>query len=715
MPKKPFIHYDLDAQGVATLTWEVHDRPENVLHEAALATYATALERALGDAAVKGIVIASARPAFLVGADLAALQRAQASSCAQALFDANQALQALLRRQETGGKLVVAALGGSALGAGLELALAAHRRLVADDPTLELGLTQVNLGLMPEAGGTQRLPRLLGIRPALELLTQGRTLSPHQALELGLVDEVVPPRELLLRAKALVLEHQGQALQPWDTRGFRPPGGGVQSPAGYETFIGGAALLTRQTWGVYPAPEAILASVYHGMQMPLDQALKYEGRQAVNLLQGPVAKTMLRTLHFGLHQANTLATRPTAPPTRTFATVGVLGAGMMGTGLAHVFAQAGLKVVWIDQTLEGAQTAKQRVAALLQKDLERGKLTPEAMATTLERIHPTTDYGALGEADLVVEAVFEDPKLKADLIARAEAVLSKDAIVASNTSTLPITELAKASARPQNFLGLHFFSPVHKMPLVEIIEGRDTSQKTTAEAMDFVKQIQKTPVVVGDGRGFFTSRVFSAYVKEGIAMVKEGIHPVLIERAARMAGMAVGPLAVADEVSLELMDQIEAQAHTDPESAPPAHPATEVVRWMVHEQERLGKKVKAGFYDYPEAGTKRLWPGLLAQYPRAGSQPTAGEVGHRLLQIQGLEAARALEEGVVRRPGDADLASVLGWGFAPQHGGVLSFIQTVGVEDFVAHSARCAQTLGPRFLPPALLTQMAAKGQVFFP
>ena len=706
------IRYEVDDQGIATITWDMQNSPMNVLNEGSIRAYADLVEKAIADDDVKGVVVTSARNEFIAGADLRELLRSSEQS-AEELFGWIQNLQGLFRKQETGKKPLVAAIDGTALGGGLELALACHYRVAADNPKTKLGLPEVKLGLLPGGGGTQRLARLIGARASLPLMTEGKHLSPDKALETGVIHAVVPADELLSAAKQYILDG-GSAKQPWDDRKFRVPDGGVQSPKGYETFIGGAAMLQKATWGVYPAPKAIMACVYHGLQLPIDQGLKVEARQFVKLARGQVAQNMIRTLFFSLNDANKLKRRPEDVPTQEYTKVGVLGAGMMGAGLAYSLAYSGVEVVLIDRDIESAERGKGYSEGLLKKRVKRGRMTEEAANEVLARITPTTDYGQLEGAQMVIEAVFEDRGIKATVTKKAEEVLGSSAIFASNTSTLPITGLAEASSRPANFIGLHFFSPVDKMPLVEIIVGEETSDETLARSMDLVKKIRKTPIVVNDSRGFYTSRVFATYVQEGIAMLSEGVNPALIDNAGRMAGMPVGPLALADEVSIELMYKIAKQTKADLGDDYVEHPATVVATKMVEELERIGKKAGAGFYEYPEDAKKHLWSGLAEHFPLADEQPAVEDVQQRLLHIQGIEAARCYEENVVTEPADADVGSIMGWGFCPQHGGVLSYIQTVGVREFVQQCDELAKAHGERFAPPALLRDMAEKGEQFY-
>ncbi len=703
------IDYHVDADGIATIRWDMPGRALNVLNAQSIEEFARCVEQALGDPQVRGAIVASSKPGFIAGADLEWLPHLDA----QQMQAQGGRIRQSLRRMETGGKPFVAAINGAALGGGFEVCLACHHRIAADNPAVEVGLPEVQLGLLPGAGGTQRLPRMIGIRNALPLLLEGWKLRSREALESGLVDAVVPDGELLSAARAWLLSPGAQAVQPWDAKGFRIPGGPPGSPAGMETIAAAIAMVRAKTWGLYPAPFDILSAVYEGCGVDIDTGLKIEERYFLHLFGTPEARNLIRLFfaRVGLHK---LAARPQAFPTQAYTKIGVLGAGMMGAGIAYVCADAGLEVVLLDTAPEIAERGKSYSARLLDKKAAAGRLSPEARDRFLARIRPTADYADLDGCELVVEAVFESFDLKGAVTRQAEAVLSPRAILASNTSTLPITGLAQASARPKNFIGMHFFSPVDKMPLVEIIRGRDTSDECLARVMDLAARIRKTPIVVNDSRGFYTSRVFGTYLNEGLAMLGEGIAPALIENAGRLAGMPLGPLALADEVSLDLQARIRAQAMAALGDAWRPPPGDQVLLAMVEQHGRLGKKIGQGFYDYPAGARKSLWPGLADCFPVRSDPPEIAEIVRRLRYVQSLESVRCLEEGVVTDPRDADVGSVLGWSFCPALGGAIGHIETVGLARFAAECQLLEEAYGERFRVPALLRDMAERGASFY-
>ncbi len=705
------ITVTIDADGVATLCWDMPGRSQNVLNDASCTALYAAIGQVVDDPAVKGVVMASAKPDFIAGGDLEWLLDTRDAA---ALLARVTALHRALRRLETCGKPVAIALGGSALGGGLEVALAGHYRVAADQPAARFGLPEVTLGLLPGGGGTQRLPRLTGIQAALPLLLEGKRLKVDEALKLGILDAVVAPGAEAAAARAWVLAQTAPVRQPWDTQGYKVPGGAVASPAVQQVLMAANAMTHAKTWGNYPAPQAILSCLYEGVSVDIDTGLAVEARYFVRMVLSPEAKNMIRTLFFSMGEASKLASRPPGVPRRQFTRVGVLGAGMMGAGIAYVAARAGLDVVLLDRDRQSAEQGKAYAQRQVERQAARGALAPELGQALTARIAAGADYSELAGCDIVIEAVFEERALKAEVTRKAEAVMAADALFASNTSTLPISGLAEASSRPEQFIGLHFFSPVERMPLVEVIVGKQTSRATVAHALDLVRALGMTPVVVNDARGFYTSRVFSTYVLEGLALLAEGVAPALVENAGLQAGMPVGPLALTDEVSAELLVKIDRQARADLGAAYQPRPGHEVAARLV-ELGRIGKKAGQGFYDYPDGAPKRLWPGLAQLYPRAAVQPDVAHLVQRLIGVQALEAVRCLEEGVVTCARDADVGAVLGWGFPAFRGGPLGDIDTVGAGAYVARCEQLAARHGPRFAAPALLQTMAANGQAFYP
>ncbi|MBV1776469.1 enoyl-CoA hydratase/isomerase family protein [Burkholderiaceae bacterium DAT-1] len=706
------IDYILDTDGIANLCWNLSGRSQNVLNGESCAAFFDAIDRAIADPDARAILISSAKSDFIAGGDLEWLL---ASTEAETLFKQTRTIQQALRKLETCGKPVAAALNGSALGGGLEVALACHYRVAAENPKARFGLPEVTLGLLPGAGGTQRLPRLIGVQAALPLLLEGKRLKAADALKLGIVQAIVPAGDEVQAAKAWLVSQLDQPVsQPWDSKGYKVPGGGIQTPAIQQTFMAANALLRQKTKGNYPAATSILSCVYEGLITDIDTGQATEARYFVQAVRSPEAKAMIRTLFFSMNEANKLASRPADIPKRSYASIGVLGAGMMGAGIAYVAAKAGMKVVLLDSTQEAAERGKHYSRTLTDKAVQRGQMTQEKADALLARILPTTDYAALDGAELVVEAVFEDRAIKADVTRQAEAMLAPNGIFASNTSTLPISGLAEASVRPERFIGLHFFSPVDKMPLVEVIIGKATSDVTLAESLDFVKALGMTPIVVNDSRGFYTSRVFSTYVLEGLAMLAEGVKPVLIERAGLMAGMPVGPLALTDEVSSELICKINRQTRADLGDAYTDKPGEQVAERMVTIG-RIGKKAGRGYYDYPADGKKQLWAGLAEEFPVAAEQPDVQVLIERFITIQAVETARCMAEGVLMHARDADVGAILGWGFPAYKGGPISHIDTAGLPAFIAQCEALAHQFGPRFAPPPWIKEMAATGRTFYP
>lgn len=704
------IDYNVTNDQVAVITWNIQGRPVNVINDESLAVFSHLVDRAISDSEVKGIVIASAKPDFIMGADLVSFFNDRRP---HVIFEKSRFAQSILRRLETSGKPVCAALNGSALGGGLEIALACHHRLVADSPGVRLGLPEVTLGLLSGAGGTQRLPRLLGVAAALPLLLEGKSLTGEDAKKIGLVDDVIPAGKVLKDAVAWVASQNGPVQQPWDRKGYQLPGGSLNPISIYNIFAVNTAKLTARTQNNFPAPRHILASVFEGCQTDIDTGLKAEARHFVSCACSVESQNIIRTSFFGVSDAAKLKRRPAAVPPLDIQTIGVLGAGMMGRGIAQVALTSSLRVVLLDRSQEFAANAREQVVVSLGKQVGRNGVTEEMITEMAGRIVATDKYDLLGDCQVVIEAVFEDRAIKAEVTRRAEDVLPAGAVFGSNTSTLPITGLAEASTRPENFIGIHFFSPVERMRLVEIIRGRKTSDACLAHAMDFIKRLGKVPIVVNDARGFYTTRVFMTYLNEGLAMVGEGVAPALIENAARQAGMPLGPLALTDEVSFELLSQLISQARADLGERYESHAADAVVSIFHDRIKRTGRKAGAGFYDYDESG-KRLWRGLAEHFPPAARQPSVDVLKKRLLYVQGVEAARCLEEGVLEVPQDADIGAVLGWGFPEFLGGPISMIDTVGTAAFVAECKALAAEFGERFSPPAHLLNKAGRNESFY-
>ena len=706
--------------GVAVITWDVPGKSMNVLSMDGAAELNNLIDDALADAAVKGIVITSGKADFAAGMDLNVLAQMKEGG-AKAVFDGVMSLHHLLRKIELagmdrktqkGGKPIAAALPGTALGIGLELPLATHRIFAANNPKAKIGLPEIMVGIFPGAGGTTRLIRKLGAMAAAPLLLEGKMNEPAKAKGAGIIDEVV--EDPLAAAKAWVLQAtDADLVKPWEQKSYKMPGGSPYTPGGFMTFLGAAAMVHGKTMGVYPAAKALLSAVYEGSLVDFDSALRIEARWFTHVLMNPSSGNMIRSLFINKEALEKGANRPEAPDQRV-RKVGVLGAGMMGAGIAYVSANAGIEVVLIDSTQEAADRGKSYSTGLLDKGISRRKVTEEKKAEVLGRITATTDYAALEGCDLIVEAVFEDPAVKASVTAKAEAVIPADAIFATNTSTLPISDLAKASTRPEQFIGIHFFSPVDKMALVEIIRGQQTGDRAVAKALDFVRQIRKTPIVVNDARFFYANRCIIPYINEGIRMVGEGVNPTLVENAAKLMGMPLGPLQLVDETSIDLGVKI-AKATRAAMGDAYADQDVDAVIFKLADEGRMGRKAKAGFYDYDEAGKRQdLWSGLSGNWPRAEDQPELTEVQHRLMFVQALEAVRALEQGVLTDIREGDVGAILGWGFAPWTGGPFGWLDMLGAERVVELADKLAAEHGERFAPPALLRDMAAKGESFY-
>ncbi|MFO7528146.1 MAG: 3-hydroxyacyl-CoA dehydrogenase NAD-binding domain-containing protein [Marinobacter sp.] len=706
------IKYDLGSDQILTLTIDMPNQSANTMNADFRAGLSETVSRVKADLeSIRGIIITSAKKTFFAGGDLKELHSVTRDQ-AQEFEDMVNGLKADLRFLETTGKPVVAAINGTALGGGLEIALACHHRIALDDDSIQLGLPEVTLGLLPGGGGTQRLPRMIGLEAAFPFLMEGKKVNPEAALKAGIVDELVStPEELLGTARAFIEAHS-EKQQPWDQKGFKFPGGAPHHPAMAQKLAIAPAMLKQKTKGCYPAPERILSAAVEGAQVDFDNASLIETRYFTELVVGQVAKNMTGTFWFQLNAIKAGGSRPDGVDRATFSKVGVLGAGMMGAGIAYATAVRGLDVVLKDVSVENAGKGKRYSEQLLDKKVSRGRMTDEQRTATLDRITPTASADDLEGCDLIIEAVFEDSALKGKVTREAEPKMVANGIFASNTSTIPITQLAEASGKPENFIGLHFFSPVDKMQLVEIIVGAKTSDDTLARAFDYVQQIGKIPIVVNDSRGFFTSRVFGTFVNEGIAMLGEGIHPSSIENAGVLSGMPVGPLAISDEVSMTLMQHIRDQSRKDTEAAGgtwKAHPAEAIIDAMVNEHGRKGKAAGAGFYEYPDKGKKYLWPELENFFvDRDKARSTSlRDLKDRILFIQAIETVRCLEEGVLRTVEDANVGSIFGIGYAPWTGGAIQFINHYGVRAFTERARELESQFGERFAPPRMLLEKA--------
>ena len=720
------FRFDTDADGIATLTWDMPERSMNVITPQVMEELNQVVDKVASDEAIKGCVIVSGKESFSGGADLTMLQglrdlyvklaKEQGEQIAmQRFFDESRKLSQLYRKLETCGKPFAAAVHGVCLGGAFELALSCQLRVVSDDASTRVGLPEIKVGLFPGAGGTQRVARLMQTGDALQMMFKGEQIKALPARNMGLVHAVLPRAEIVAAAKEW-LKANPQAKQPWEDPKFKLPSNKVHSPAGMQIWPPANAIYRRETNDNYPAARAILSAVYEGLQLPMDLALKVESRYFAKILRTKEAASMIRSLFVSMQELNKGARRPAEVPPSKLKKVGIVGAGFMGAGVAYVTALAGLDVVLVDRDMEAAEKGKAYSHKLVSDQIMKGRAKTADRDALLGRIKPSADYADLKGCDLVIEAVFEDPKVKAEVIAKVEAVVGPKTIFGSNTSTLPITGLASHSQRPKNFVGIHFFSPVEKMLLVEIIKAKKTGDKALAMALDYVRAIKKTPIVVNDTRGFYANRCVGNYIREGHLMLMEGVPPAMIEAAGKQAGMPVGPLSLNDEVAVDLAWKVlkATKAQLGEASVDPAQ--EKLLSDMVEKHGRLGRKNKKGFYDYPEAGPKRLWPGL-AELTANRLEPELTdmeELKHRLLVTQALEAAKTYEEGVVTDPREADVGSIIGFGFAPYSGGTLSYIDNMGAAAFVKLCESLAKKHGERFKPNRLLKRMAKTGESFY-
>ncbi len=722
----PNFKFEVDADGIALITWDMPGRSMNVIDMGVMEELSGLVAKVTADAAVKGAVITSGKEAFCGGADLAMLERMAATyadtarskgaeAAAQFVFDESRKLSLIYRALEKGGKPWVCALNGTAMGGGFELALACHQRIAADNPKTRLGLPEIKIGLFPGAGGTQRIARILAPGDALQFLLKGDQLKLDRAKAMKLVDNVVPPADLIKASKDWI-KAGGNAAKPWDEKGFKLPGGPVYSKAGMMVFPPANAIYRRETYDNYPAARAILQVVYEGLQLDMDTALRVESRWFAKILRSPEAAAMIRTLFVSMQELNKGARRPADVAASTLKKIGIVGAGFMGAGIAQVSAAAGLQVVLIDRDQETADKGKAALHKALTDRVNKGRMKSAERDGLLSLITPTPDYGALKDCDLVIEAVFEDRKIKSEVIAKIQAVIGDTAVFASNTSTLPITSLATEFKDPARFIGIHFFSPVDRMMLVENILGKETGPKALAVALDYVRAIRKTPIVVNDSRGFYTSRVVGTYIREGHLMLMEGVPAAMIENVGRMAGMPVGPLSLNDEVAVDLAWKIlkATEADLGAKAIDPRQKA--LLEEMVEKRGRFGRKNGKGFYDYPAGAPKKLWPGLSELQKKKLDPDTIDvqELKDRLLAMQALETARCFEEKVLTDVREADVGSILGFGFAPFSGGTLSYIDMMGTKKFVELCHRLEKKYGARFAPNKLLVDLAGKNETFY-
>jgi 3-hydroxyacyl-CoA dehydrogenase/enoyl-CoA hydratase/3-hydroxybutyryl-CoA epimerase len=717
---------DVDADGIALVTWDMPGRSMNVIDMEVIAELTAIVDKVASDAAIKGAVVTSAKEGFCGGADLTMLERMRGlytdmvqkqgeEAAARMVFDESRKLSQLYRRLETSGKPWVCALNGTAMGGGFELALACHHRIAADNAKTRLGLPEIKVGLFPGAGGTQRVARMIPPADALQFLLKGEQLKVDRAKAMKLVDNVVPQADLIQAAKDWI-KAGGKPVAPWDEKGFRLPGGQVYSKAGLMTFPAANAIYRRETYDNYPAARAILQTVYEGLLVPMDVALRIESRWFAKILRSPQAAAMIRSLFVSMQELNKGARRPPNVPPTALKKIGIIGAGFMGAGIAQVTAAVGLEVVLIDRDQETADKGKAGVHKALSDRVVKGRMKSAERDGLLSLITPTADYGALADCDLIIEAVFEDRKVKFDVMEKIQAVIGGEAILASNTSTLPITSLAASFKEPPRFVGIHFFSPVDRMMLVEIILGKDTGDKALAAALDYVRAIRKTPIVVNDSRGFYTSRVVGTYIREGHLMLAEGVPAAMIENVGRMAGMPVGPLSLTDEVAVDLAWKILKATEADLGAAAIDPRQKALLEEMVEKRGRYGRKNGKGFYDYAPGQPKKLWPGLAELQAKKLDPATIDieELKLRLLGIQALETARCFEEHVLTDVREADVGSILGFGFAPFSGGTLSWIDMMGPKKFVELCRGLEKKYGARFAPNALLIDLAESGEIFY-
>ena len=709
------IRLEIDTNHIAHLILDTPDRSMNVIDQQFLNDLHTHAATIRDNNAICGAIIRSAKSAFVAGADLTTMESnldQMHADCIEVAFEKFFSLSKAIREIELLQKPVVALIDGAAMGGGFELCLGCHRRLMSDSSRSSVGLPEVQVGLLPGGGGTQRLIRMLGITAALPWLLEGKSAGPEAALKAGLVDEVMPSEQLIAAATAWILSGP-KTIKAWDEKGFRIPGGGPTDPRVAPAFVVGNAMLIANTQGNIPAPLAIQSCVFEGAQLPFDRALRVEVKYLLDIsLNSPVSTSMIRTLFLSKTRAERGASRPQRQPPSQFQRIGIVGSGMMGIGIAKAAARRGLSVKLMDQSLERATAAREQIRADFQRQLDRGRLSADAMQKAMSLIEAVGSHADLSDRELVIEAVFEDLELKQNLVRSLDAHVSSTCIIGTNTSGLPIARIASASSHPERVIGLHFFSPADRMPLVEVIRGPKTTDACLAQSIDFTLQLKKTPIVVRDARGFFTSRFIGAFVDDAIGMVAEGVSPALIENCSRQVGMPVGPLAITDELSIELSvhageahRKVYGEAYKEGRSVP-------VLR-ALFERDRMGKKVGRGFYDYTETG-KQIWPGLADLYPQRATQPDPELLRQRILYVQVIEALKAVEEGVLTSAADGDLGAILGVGFPAYTGGPFCFVDAVTPGVFAQTCNQLADQFGEHLRPPKILMEMDRLGQRFY-
>ena len=707
------FNYKKDQQNIVTITMDMDGRSTNVINEEFSQLWTETLEKLENENDLTGVILTSAKKTFLAGGDLDMIFKLDDPML---IFKLVENLKEKQRRLENLRKPIVAAINGTALGGGLEIALCSNYRVVLNDPNIKIGFPEVTLGILPAAGGIVRSIRLLGLETALPFLMEGKQVSPDTAKKVGFIDDTVETlEELFTKAKQYILTNS-EVCQPWDKKGYKIPGGTARHPKIAQMLAIAPAILRKKTQGNYPAPEAILSAAAEGSLVDFETASRIESRYFVELVTGKVAKNMINAFWFQLNKIKSGSNRPKDIPYIETNKLGVLGSGLMGHGITYVAALNGIKVVMVDSTIENAQKGLDKIKSILETGIRIGLISENKKNEVLGLITTTDEYGKLDGCDLIIEAVFEDRDLKGKVTGLAEQVMDSGGVFASNTSTIPISRLAEKSIRAEKFIGIHFFSPVHKMKLVEIIKGEKTSQDTLAKAFDFVLKIKKIPIVVNDSRGFYTSRVFERYTSEGMALLAEGNAAESIESAGKKAGHPVGPLAVVDEINIGLAAHIREQNRkelSEKNEKLPKGNWDRVIDFMTEDAKRLGRANGGGFYEYPDNGRKYLWPELKTYFPLSKNPLSQEEIIDRLQFIQAVETIRCYEEGVLNSVAEANIGSIFGWGFAPFKGGTLQFVNDYGIKQFIERTKELAEKYGDRFLPPQLLLDMEVKGETF--